>query len=130
MSACWSFAGGGNFPRGQKVQAGADFLIGRSTAKRGLVKSIEPRRSESPGRLKTRLRPEPGLVMTRGSFMSVSAWAGTFDTLRRPIVENGTGMSNARNIGIEEIAPDIEIKASPARTVLWSGLRRAGPGLP
>ena len=35
--------------------------------------------------------------------MSVSAWAGTFDTLRRPIVENGTGMSKARNMGSRKL---------------------------
>ena len=35
--------------------------------------------------------------------MSVSACAGTFDTLRRPMVENGTGTSKARNIGFRKL---------------------------
>ena len=33
----------------------------------------------------------------------VNAWAGTFETFRRPIVENGTGASKARNIGFRKL---------------------------
>ena len=34
------------------------------------------------------------LNSTNGSFIRINAWAGTFETLRRPIVLKGTGVSN------------------------------------
>ena len=56
-----------------------------------------------PDRPSTRSAQSRAWPTTMGSFMSVRAWAGTFDTLRRPMVENGTGMSKARNIGLRKL---------------------------
>ena len=39
---------------------------------------------------------------TNGSFIRINAWAGTFDTSRRPAVTSGGGMSKATSIGVRK----------------------------
>ena len=48
---------------------------------------------------RTRLAQRSACPRTNGSFKRMSAWAGTLETVRRPIVENGDGVSKASIIG-------------------------------
>ena len=73
----------------------------------------------------SRSAQSPAWSTTSGSFSSVRAWAGTFETLRRPIVENGTGASKARNIGVRKLRRTLQVEAPPAVAV--ERPRVAGP---
>ena len=52
-----------------------------------------------PGSASTRLAHSFACSTTKGSFIRISDWAGTFETVRRPTVENGAGVSKASSRG-------------------------------
>ena len=115
----------------EERQAGAGFLVGRPAAEGGHVQLDRAARGPTgPDRPSTRSAQSRAWPTTSGSFISVSACAGTFDTLRRPMVENGTGSVEGQEHRIEEVAPDVQVEASPAVAVERARIAPAGRGLP
>ena len=76
----------------QKRQRGLLFGIVRRRGRTPSDTSRGPaRRPIGPASPSTRVAHSRACSTTNGLFIIVSAWAGTFDTLRRPIVVNGIG---------------------------------------
>ena len=63
--------------------------------------------------------------MTSGSFIRVSAWAGTFETLRRPMRRERHRGVEGQEHRIEEVAPDVQVDAPPAVAVERARVPRA-----
>ena len=106
----------------RRAAEGRDDRAARAGLRRsaGLARSSASRRSAQSRAWST----------TNGSFSRVRACAGTFETFRRPIVENGDGEVEGEEHRVEEVAADVEVEAAPAVAVERARASPAGPGRP
>ena len=89
--------------RSRNARHGLGLLIGGRPGKGDLVKVVEPLGRRSAGIGRDALGPEASLADNQGVVHERECLGGDIRHVRRPMVENGAGVSKARNIGLRKL---------------------------